>query len=165
MKGKKKNHKTFVVILNGWFGHPQQKTSEENPICLHLPVEHVVNLGCRRLQLQTTKTSYNNNKGTQTGLWASSANTSEFCIAVVGVLMWRGTKGETRVVLPTTRAVIIPIYRVWTSMKTLIMSSPLWEEQLANFSRIAARNYAVLWGCGRVVGTGNAKESGGGGAH
>lgn len=63
VKDDKKKHKTFIPILNGWFRHPQQNTSQGHPICLHLPVEHVVNLGCRWLRLQTTKTSFNNNKG------------------------------------------------------------------------------------------------------
>lgn len=86
------------------------------------------------------------------------------CIAVVGVMLG-GTVGETRIVSPTAQAVIIPIQKVWTSRKTLIMSSPLWGRARDQFSKIAARNYVVLLGCGNAVGTGNAKESGAGGAH
>lgn len=85
--------------------------------------------------------------------------------AVVGVVMLAGTEGETCIVFPTTRAVIIPIHKVWTSKKTLILSSPLWGRLRSQFSEIAARNYAVLWGCSSAVGTGYAKESAGGGTH
>lgn len=73
-KNKKKKH-TFVLILNVWFRHPQLITSQENPICLHLPIEHDVNLRCRRLRLQTAKPALIIIEGMQTGLWASSANT------------------------------------------------------------------------------------------
>lgn len=165
VRTKKKN--TFVLILNVWFRHPQLNTSQENPICLHLPVEHDVNLRCRRLRLQTAKPALIIMRACRqvSGLPLLTLRCA-VCIAVVGVVMLGGTEGETRVVSPTTRAVIIPIHKVWTSRKTLIMSSPLWGRARGQFSEIAARNYAVLWGCGIAVGAGNAKESGGGrGAH
>lgn len=163
VKGKNKKN-TFVLILNVWFRHPQLNTSQENPICLHLPVEHDVNLRCRRLRLQTAKPALIIMRACRqvSGLPLLTLRCA-VCIAVVGVVMLGGTEGETRVVSPTTRAVIIPIHKVWTSRKTLIMSSPLWGRARGQFSEIAARNYAVLWGCGIAVGAGNAKESGGGG--
>lgn len=147
-------------MLNVQFRHPQLNTSQENPICLHLPTENDVDLRCHWLRLKTAKLGLIMMRACrQVSVSPLLTLRSAAHTTVVGVVMLGRHWGIVQRWFPNHTAVIIPIHKVWTSRKTLIMSSLFWRGARGQFSKIAARNYAVLRGCGIVVGPGNAKES------
>lgn len=137
---------------------PQNKT-----ICLHLPL-------CRKksrapLIQKTANSTYNG--GIQTDC-CSPANTYCICSSHKKHSLWsvllclKALRNNLTLFPQPHTAVIICIHKAWMSGKTLIMSSLCCIGARALFSEIAACNYAVLQGCGIVVGPANAKKSSGG---
>lgn len=139
-------------MLNVRFRHPQLNTSQENPICLHSPTENDVDLRCHWLRLKTAKLGLIMMRACgQVSVPPLLTLRSAARTAVVGAVMLGRHWGIVRRCFPNRTAVIIPIHGVWTSRKTLIMSSLFWRGARGQFSKIAARNYAGppgLWHCG-----------------